>query len=64
MVNITPATNVQAATVAGFIAVIIEHVCAANGVDIPPDVSAALPGILVIVVAHVWDMCTGENAKP
>lgn len=63
MANITPASNIQAATLAGFIAVLIEHVCTANGIIIPPDVSDALPGVLAILTAHIWDMATGEN-KP
>lgn len=62
MANFTPAGNVQAATIAGFLAVLIEHVCAANGIIIPPDVSASLPGVLVILTAHLWDMATGGNA--
>lgn len=63
MANLTPASNVQAATVAGFIAVCILHICAANGIIIPPDVADALPSVLVIIVAHLWDVFTGEN-KP
>lgn len=61
--NVTPASNVQAATVAGFLAVLVEHLCQANGIIIPPDVADALPSVLVIVVAHLWDMATGGN-KP
>lgn len=63
MANLAPASNIQAATLAGFIAVLIEHVCAANGIIIPEDVSTALPGVLVILVAHIWDVATGANAK-
>lgn len=63
MANLIPASNVQAATIAGFIAVLIEHVCSANGIVIPPDVADALPSVLVIAVAHIWDMATGAN-KP
>lgn len=63
MPNLNPASNIQAATVAGFIAVLIEHVCTANGVVIPPDVSAAFPGALAVIVAHVWDVWNGTN-KP
>lgn len=64
MANFVPATNVQVAAVAGFIAVLVEHLCEANGIVIPPDVSSALPGVLAVIVAHVWDMATGGNAKP
>lgn len=62
--NVAPATNVQVAAVAGFVAVLIEHLCTANGIIIPEDVSSALPGVLIIAVAHIWDMSTGGNAKP
>lgn len=61
MANITPAGNIQAATAAGFVAVLIEHVCAANGIVIPPDVADGLPGILIVIVAYVHDCITGEN---
>jgi hypothetical protein len=63
MANLTPASNVQAATIAGFLAVLVEHLCAANGIVIPSDVSAALPGVLIVLVAHLWDMATGDNVK-
>jgi len=63
MSNLTPASNIQAATIAGFIAVLIEHVCSANGIIIPPDVSSTLPGVLVILTAHIWDVTTGDNKK-
>ena len=46
MANLTPANNVTAATLAGFIAVCVLHVCAANDIVIPPDVADALPGVL------------------
>jgi hypothetical protein len=61
MSNLPVASNIQAATVAGFIAVLTEHLCTANGIIIPQDVSAALPGFLAIVVAHVWDCVQGTN---
>ncbi len=63
MANLAPASNVQAAAVAGFLAAVIEHICEANGIDIPPDVSASLPLALSVVVAHIWDLCTGGNIK-
>lgn len=63
MANIVPATNIQAAAVAGFITTLILHVCAANGIVIPPDVADALPGVLALLVAHISDMVTGDNKK-
>jgi hypothetical protein len=61
MSNFVPASNVQAATVAGFVAVLIEHVCTANGIVIPPDVSSSLPGVLIVLVAYIHDAVTGGN---
>lgn len=64
MANIVPAGNIQAAAVAGFIVTLVLHVCAANDIVIPPDVADALSGLLAVIVAHVYDMCTGGNVKP
>lgn len=61
MANLTPASNIQAATIAGFISVLVLHVCAANDIIIPPDVADALPGVLAVLTAHIWDMVTGGN---
>lgn len=61
--NISPASNIQAATVAAFLAVCVLHICAANNIIIPPDIADALPGVLAIVVAHIYDLATGDN-KP
>lgn len=64
MPNIIPAGNVQAAIIAGFFSVIIEHVSKAHGYELPEDISASLPAVMTIIVAHVWDMITGGNKKP
>lgn len=63
MANMVPAGNVQAAALAGFIALLMEHLCQANGIIIPQDVSEALPGVFAIIVAHISDLITGAN-KP
>ena len=60
MANLNVASNVQAATVAGFIAVCVLHVCQANGIVIPPDVAEALPGALAVLVAYIHD-CVGSS---
>jgi hypothetical protein len=62
MANLTPASNVQAATVAGFIAVLLEHLCAANDITIPPDVADALPGALIVLVAYIHDCVSSAMA--
>ena len=62
--NVAPASNVQAATVAAFLSALIEHVCTQYGYAMSPDMEASLPAVIAIVVAHLWDMFTGENSKP
>ena len=59
-----PANNVTAAAFGGFIAVLVEHVCQANGIIIPPDVAEALPYAFAVLIAHIYDMATGGNAQP
>lgn len=61
MANYVPATNVQIATVAGFLSAIIEHICKANGIIIPDDVSAGLPAVVALLVAHGVDLWQGTN---
>lgn len=63
MSNMVPASNVQAAAVAGFFAAVIEHVCESYGVQVSPDVMASLPAFLAITVAHIWDICSDGTAK-
>ncbi len=50
-----PAPNVTAGTFGGFVAVLVLHMCAANGVIVPPDVADSLPYALAVVIAHLWD---------
>lgn len=64
MANIVPANNVAAGAFGGFITVLVEHVCTANGIILPPDVADALPYAFAVVIAHAWDVWTGGNAKP
>lgn len=65
MANLAPANNVTTATLAGFIAVCVLHVCAANNIVIPPDVADSLPGVMVVLVAYIHDLISGANApKP
>lgn len=61
MDNLKMAPNVQIATIAGFLSAIIEHVCKANGVEIPDDISAGLPAIVALLVAHIVDIYQGTN---
>ena len=63
MANMTPAGNVQAAAIAAFISPIIEHICSANGIVIPPDASAALPGAVTVLVAYLADVFFTPSAS-
>lgn len=63
MVNTVPAGNVQAAAVAGMITIGILHICAANNIIIPQDVSDSISLAMPVIVAHLWDMLTGGNLK-
>lgn len=63
MDNLKPATNVQLGAAAGFVSAVVLHICQANGIVIPPDVANALPCVFAVIIAHVWDVATGENKK-
>ncbi len=63
MANIAPAGNVTAGAFGGFVTVLVLHVCAANDIVIPPDVADSLPYAFAVLIAHIYDMCTGGN-KP
>lgn len=63
MPNMIPAGNVQIATIAGFLSVVLEHVFKANGIDLPPDISSAMPAVITIVAAHICDMVTNTKQK-
>lgn len=61
--NLIPAGNIQFAALAAFIVSLIEHLCTANGIIIPADVSSGLTGLVAVLAAHVADMVTGDNKK-
>lgn len=57
------APNVQLAAIAAFLAACVEHAFVSYGYTLPPDISTGLPGFIAIVVAHIYDVVTGDN-KP
>lgn len=63
MANLLPANNITAGTFGGFIAVLVLHVCAANGIVIPPDVADSLPYAFAVLIAHAYDVLSGDNKK-
>lgn len=64
MANLVPANNVTAGAFGGFVTVLVLHVCAANNIVIPPDVADALPYAFAVVIAHVYDVISGQNQPP
>ena len=64
MANLVPASNLQAAAVAGAIVTLIQHFVVSQGGNISPDVANALTALTTVLVAHLWDVVTGENDVP
>ncbi len=64
MQKLTPAANVQAAALAGLIITVLEDLLARHGVTLTPDVANGLTAFAAVLVAHVWDVITGENVTP
>lgn len=64
MANLIPASNLQAAAVAGAIVTIVQHFVVSQGGEISPDIANALTALVTVLVAHLWDVVTGENNDP
>lgn len=62
MADFKPAQNVQAAIVAGALVTAAQHALSAYGYTLSPDVANGLTAFVTVLVAHVWDVCTGQNA--
>lgn len=61
MTNLTPAANVQAAAVAGLLVTGLEHILSLHGITLTPDIANGLTALSAVLVAHIWDMVTGQN---
>lgn len=61
MTNITPAANIQAAAAAALIITVLEDILSRHGVTLSPDIANGLTAFAAVLVAHVWDVITGEN---
>jgi hypothetical protein len=61
MPSVKPAPNVAAAAIAGAVAGVSQHFVVKYGIDISPDTQDAITGVVMIGVAHLWDMVTGQN---
>lgn len=64
MTNLIPAANVQAAAAAGLLVTDLEHVLSLHGITLSSDVANGLAAFAAVLVAHVWDIITGQNATP
>jgi hypothetical protein len=64
MAKYAPANNVSAAMAAAVLSPIVLHIFSAYGIMLPDDAANALPGLLAVLVAYIWDLATGENDKP
>lgn len=62
MTNLTPAANVQAAAAAGLLVTGLEHVLSLHGITLTPDVANGMTAFAAVMVAHLWDVMTGQNA--
>lgn len=60
---LTIAPNVQAAAVAGMLIELLEHFLSGYGYSLPPDMGNALTGLVAVIVAHGWDVLTGQNKQ-
>ena len=63
MGNYTPSNNIIFAFLAGFDTTLLLHFCASYGYTPSPDIAAALPAAIALLMAHIWDIVTGDNKK-
>lgn len=56
-----PATNVIFALIAGILSTLALRLASSLGYDAPEDVANALPGAIALLVAHLWDIHTGQT---
>ncbi len=59
--NLKPAGNVVAAMVAGSVSGVSDHMAVKYGMTISPDTQIAITVGVMTLVAHVWDLITGQN---
>lgn len=61
MPSFKPAANVQAAAIAGIIVTTLEDVLSRHGITLSPDIANGLTAFAAVLVAHAWDVITGQN---
>lgn len=64
MSNLLPAQNIQAAAVAGVIMTTLQHALSTYGYSLSPDVANGLTALVTVLVAHAWDVLTGQGTPP
>jgi hypothetical protein len=62
--NFAPDKNLQCAALAGVLTTIGVHVLGRYGIEVTADESAGLVGFVTLLIAHAWDMLTGDNKSP
>ena len=60
MVNLLPCNNIIAGGTAALVTAVASHYQVQIGFAIPPETAAAVG----LVVAHAWDVFTGQNVPP
>jgi hypothetical protein len=64
MPSLKPANNVVAAAIAGAVSGVSQHFAVSYGVTITPDMQNAITLAVVVGVAHICDLITGQNVPP
>lgn len=64
MPSLKPASNVVAAAVAGAVSGVSQHFAVNYGITITPDMENAITLGVMVGVAHLWDVATGQNIAP
>lgn len=61
MGKMMPAANVIFGFIGGIISYAAIYIAKHYGYDTPPDIASALPGANALLLAHIWDVWTGDN---
>lgn len=61
MLNLTPAGNLIAGAVAAAVTGVGGHYAVSYGIPITPDMALTIPTAVGFIVAHAYDVMTGQN---
>lgn len=62
--SLKPDENIQWGIIASFVTNSIIDIAVRHGIAIPQDVAYQLTLVAGALVAHVWDMLSGDNKEP